>query len=247
MAINFADSCLINRMRYYIELSPDDESLLMELEKDEVSFRSRRRLNLSNYPTHLFIVKSGWLYSYTDLDEKRRQVLRIHYPGDVVGLTEIAMQEPFSEMRTVSDVVLCPFPKSRMDEIFIQSPRLTALIFSLGMLDQVVLLDRLKMMNRAHAANRVAHFFLEIKARLKVHTADPGNATFDMPLTQEVIGDAIGLTNVSISNAIRRLEADNLLSSERKTVTIHDEEKLKAMVDFQDRHFKIDTSWFPHK
>lgn len=239
------DSCLVNRMRYYMDTSVAEEALLRELEKDEISYKARTPLCFQKNPSHLFVVKSGWLYSYIDLDEKHRQVLRIHYPGDIVGLTDIAIQEPFGEMLTVTNVVLCPFPKNRLDRIFCESPRLTALIFSLGMLDQVVLLDRIKMMGRASAVNTVAHFLLEIHARLKIHSPEAVSAEFEMPLTQEVIGDAIGLSNVSVSNVMTQLQFEGFLSCNRKMIRFHDEEKLKQQIDFKDRYFKIDTSWFP--
>jgi CRP-like cAMP-binding protein len=240
-----SDSCLVNRMRYYLDISPAEEALLRELEKDEISYKARSQLSFTQAPNHLFVVKSGWLYSYIDLDEKHRQVLRIHYPGDIVGLTDIAIQEPFGEMMTVTNVDLCPFPKNRLDRIFTESPRLTALIFSLGMLDQVVLLDRIKMMGRASALNTVAHFLLEIHARLKIHSPEDVSAEFEMPLTQDVIGDAIGLTNVSVSNVMTQLQFDGFLAFNRKMIRFHDEEKLKQQIDFKDRYFKIDTSWFP--
>lgn len=249
MTRDLPDSCLLGRMSYYLDLADDDKQLLLDLEKDEVSFPARRypHFNTDTVTDNLFIVKSGWLYSFVDIDDKHRQVLRIHYPGDIVGLTDVAMRQAYGKILTVTDTVLCPFPKNRLDEIFTQSPRLTALIFSLGMLDQIILLDRLKMMGRSQAVNRVIHFLLEIMSRLKIHTDKQNFNEFYMPLTQEVIGDAIGLTNVSVSNAITQLEYEGAIRVKKKMILIHNPNELKARIDFQDRYFKIDTSWFPGK
>ncbi len=238
-------SCLIERMRHYTPLSAQDEALLLALEKDELSYRTRTRLKFSEKPSHLFVLKSGWLYRYEELDDKRRQVLRIHYPGDIVGLTDVAMKEAGGEMMTVTNVVLCPFPKHKLDDIFTNSPRLTALLFSLGVLNQVVLQDRIKVMGRSTAPYKVAHFLLEMHARLRIHSPDGMLNNFSMPLTQDVIGDAIGLTNVSVSNAMTQLAFEGYCTCQHREVVLHDVDKLKQLIDFKDRYFEIDTSWFP--
>lgn len=239
------ESCLVCRLGYYIDINERDERLLRELEKNEISVAAKTNLGAQDNIDNLFVVKSGWLYSYVDLEDASRQVLRIHYPGDLVGLSDIAMKESFGTVKTVTKAVLCPFPKKCLDDIFTQSPRLTALIFSLGMLEQVVLMDRLKIVGRMSAVDRVAHFLLEIHARLKIHAPKEVDAEFDLPLTQESIGDAIGLTNVSVSNALTQLEFEGYVSCNRRRVVFHDIEKLKEKTDFRDRYFKIDTDWFP--
>ena len=239
------DSCLVERMRYYIDIDGVNEALLRDLEKDEVSYKARVKLHLQEKNTNLYILKTGWLYRYTDLPDNRRQVLRVHFPGDIVGLTDVAMEETIGDTMTASDVVLCPFPKRSMDVIFRQSPRLTALIFSLGMLEEAILLDRITMIGRSSALRRVTNYILEIHSRLRTHTDDATFNSFEILLTQEVIADALGLTNVSVSNAFGQLELDGKIIRNRKVITIVDPEKLKKELDFKDRYFRIDTSWFP--
>jgi CRP-like cAMP-binding protein len=239
-------SCLVERLRYYIEISDENEQLLRELEKNEVSYKSRVKLHLQEQRSNLYILKSGWLYRYVDLPDDRRQVLRVHYPGDIVGLTDVAMEETLGDTLTATDVVLCPFPKKSLDTIFIESPRLTALIFSLGMLEEAILLDRITMIGRSSAINRVANYMLEIHSRQRTHTNNATFNIFDMPLTQEVIADALGLTNVTVSNAFTQLEQEGKIIRDRKKMTILEPDKLKKELDFKDRYFRIDTSWFPN-
>jgi CRP-like cAMP-binding protein len=241
------DSCLLERMRYYIDINKSDEALLLDLEKDKVSYKSRVKLHLQEQCSHLYIVKQGWLYRYVDVPENKRQVLRVHYPGDIVGLTDIAMEETLGHTLTASDVVLCPFAKKSLDVIFTQSPRLTALIFSLGMLEKAILMDRITMIGRSSAVNRVANYMLEIHSRLRTHTNDATFNSFELLLTQEVIADALGLTNVSVSNAFSQLESEGKITRNRKVMTLSDPDALKKELDFKDRYFRIDTSWFPSR
>lgn len=240
-----SDSCIVERMRHYIEIDEKNELLLRDLEKEEVSYKSRVKLHLQEQPSNLYVLKKGWLYRYVDLPDGKRQVLRVHYPGDIVGLTDVAMESTIGDTLTASDVVLCPFPKKNLDVIFTESPRLTALIFSLGMLEEAILLDRITMIARSSAVNRVANYILEIHSRLRTHTDDATFSSFELLLTQEVIADALGLTNVSVSNAFTQLEFEGKIIRNRKVVTLLDPDKLKQELHFKDRYFKIDTSWFP--
>ena len=57
-------SCLVSRLRYYLDISEDDEKLVLELEKQEVNYKARRTLNLQQQKNNLFILKRGWLYRY---------------------------------------------------------------------------------------------------------------------------------------------------------------------------------------
>ena len=239
-------SCLVERLRYYIDISEENERLLRELEKNEVSYKSRVKLHLQEQRSNLYILKSGWLYRYVDLPDDRRQVLRVHYPGDIVGLSDVAMENTIGDTMSATDVVLCPFPKKSLDQIFIKSPRLTALIFSLGMLEEAILFDRITMIARSSAINRVANYMLEIHARQRIHTNNLSFNYFDMPLTQEVIADALGLTNVTVSNAFTQLEEEQKIIRDRKKITILDPEALKKELNFKDRYFHIDTDWFPN-
>ena len=86
---------------------------------------------------------------------------------------------------------------------------------------------------------------LEIHTRLRLISHGQELKIFDKPLTQEVVADVLGLTNVTVSNAFAQLHDEGNMSYVRNTVTIHDPKKLKTELKFIDHHFHIDTSLFP--
>ncbi|MFZ5638519.1 MAG: Crp/Fnr family transcriptional regulator [Pseudomonadota bacterium] len=238
-------SCLIEKIGYHIPLSPADEALLARLEQDEESFRADSTVRGLGAPAdRLYVVRKGWFYAYTMLPDGGRQILHIHYPGDIVGLPDIAFVRTNAALAAAVDGTLCPFPKSALDEVFIRSPRLSALLFSIGMVEHAVLADRLRIVSRQGATSRVAHFLLEVVSRLRVTRRDLGTG-YDLPLSQSMIGDAVGLTNVHVSRALKRLEASGAIARQGRWIDLLDEPGLRSRVDFEDRHFRIDTSWFP--
>jgi DNA-binding transcriptional regulator LsrR (DeoR family) len=60
--------------------------------------------------------------------------------------------------------------------------------------------------------------------------------SFEMPITQELIGDALGLTTVHVNRTIRALREDKLIAVDGKLVTILDFEALSLLSDFENSY-----------
>ena len=239
-------SCLADKLSHYVDLSEGERTLLARFEEGEKSFPRQTDIRLTGQTSdRLYAVKSGWLYSYADFADGRRQIVKVHTPGDVVGFSDIAYDEATSSLRTCGPAVVCPFPKRYLTDVLGDSPRLAALMLTIALRDQVILIDTLKATGRMSARERVAYFLLDMLARLRV-LKGATLSTIDMPLSQTEIGDVVGLTNVYVSKTLGRLEEAGRIRREGSTVAIVEEDELAAMVDFRDRYATLDTSWFPH-
>lgn len=238
-------SCLIEKIGYHIPIGDADARLLARMEEETQNVRAKTVIRELGDPVErLYVVKSGWFYSYMYLPNGSRQILHVHYPGDIVGIPDIAFLRTSAALAAATDGVLCPFPKSALDEVFVRSPRLSALLFSIGMVEHAVLVDRIRIISRMRARERVIHFLLEVVSRLRVTRREMGGR-FDMPLSQEMIGDAIGLTNVYVSRSLKQMQAEGMIVRHGRGIDLVGEGAMKKAVDFEDRHFKIDTTWFP--
>ncbi len=241
-----SDSCLVAKLGHYIQLADNDRELLAELEKKTKEFNAGEHIRRGGDSfSDIYVVKSGWLYSFTIMPDGRRQVLQVYFPGDIVGMYDVPFEAATHDLESANEACLCPFPKSGLEPIFKTSPSLTALLFSIAMVDQAAQLDLRRTMGRMNARDRVAHFLLATKARLKITNPDMGDE-FDFQLTQTDIGDAIGLTNVSVSKALTELEQAGAARWGRRRLHILDEEKLNKFCGFTNRYEKIDVSWFPN-
>ncbi len=241
------DTCLLRKLSHFISLEESERNLIAGLEEEERAFkRGHVFWRQGQEADHLYVVRSGWLYGYSMLEDGRRLVLDIYLPGDVLGLRDIVFEYSVSAVAAIDDAVLCPFPKSAMDDVFVASPRLATLFYSLGMLENIVLVDRLKSIARLDARERMSFFFLQILHRLKV-TNPMIQSAFSLPMTQELIADALGLTAVHVNRTLRSLETDGLIRRSGHEIELLEIEKLLAISGFENRHYSIDTSWFPQR
>lgn len=238
-------SCLVARLSNYIEIDDQLESLLTNLEKNERWYDENTNIyHGGDEAKNLYVVKQGWFISYIDLPDGTRLVVSIHHPGDILGFEGVAYYDHAVSLKSCTTGCLCPFGKQDLDEIFTTAPRLTALLFSLAVRKQILAVDRLKAVSRMDARARLAYFLLNLACRLRLTNSTMTNE-FRLPLTQTEIGDAIGLTNVSVSRTFSTMEEAGLVKRTDAGIKLLDEAALINLCDFEDRHSKIDTSWFP--
>ena len=132
----------------------------------------------------------------------------------------------------LSDCVVAPVPFSRLLSLFDGQPRLAAAVFWSFACEAAIYAEHLIDVGRRSALERVAHFLLELLARLQViGLAD--ECSFRMPLTQELIGDALGLSVPHVNRTLRQLRNDDLVSIENHIVIVRDVEALSALADFE--------------
>jgi len=239
------NSCLVSKLSNYIDLSDVDHDLLATLEEEEKEYPAQTDIRGSGeIIEYLYVVKKGWLFSDMELPDGRRQIVQVHHAGDIIGMPDIALNHAALNLHSITDVVLCPFPKQHLDKIFTGSPRLIALLFTLSLRDQVIFTEKLRSIGRMSARERVAYFLLDIAHRLRMTNRDM-DSTFRLPMTQTEIGDATALTSVTISKTMMQLQLDKLIDRRDGNITLCDEDELALMCDYVDRYHDLDTSWFP--
>jgi CRP-like cAMP-binding protein len=85
---------------------------------------------------------------------------------------------------------------------------------------------------RRSALERVAHFLLELLTRVQaIGLAD--ERSYQMPLTQELIGDALGLSVPLVCRSLRQLCEDDLVAVQGQRVMIKDIEALGTLAYFE--------------
>lgn len=241
--MSFNGSCLADRLGHYVVLTDAERAALAALESEE---RQLRRgavvLEEGKGARELFIVRKGWLQSSVLLGNGGRQIMRISLPGDVLGLPALAFDEAPETVKALTDVVICPFDRDRVTDLIGSHPRLTALLLSLVMAERTALADRLASVGRTSARARIAWLLCDIFARLRI--SNPDHDAVHVPLTQEEIGDATGLTAVHVNRMMRGLADDGIIERQGNVVRLLAERRLLDEANFTNR-LEISTGWLP--
>jgi CRP/FNR family transcriptional regulator len=238
-------SCLAERLSHYLSLTDGEQEALDGIEEHERQCKKGTIIRREHdRARELFVVRAGWLQSHVVLGDGSRQIMRFYFPGDIIGLSSLALDHSPETIVTVSDAKIAPFDRQKLCDIFETHPRLAALIFTVTMAERVAISDRLASIGRTSARARVASILCEIFARNRVMLGRE-LSELQLPLTQEDLGDATGLTAVHVNRMMRGLVDDGLIVRSGNKVQLADEARLAEEANFIDRYARIDTSWLP--
>lgn len=180
----------------------------------------------------LAVLIEGTAIRYRVLHDGRRQVLNIVLPGDFIGFPGCFFDSALYSITALSESVVSLVPFERMFRLFEAQPRLAAIIFWSFSCEAAMSAEHLIDVGRRSALERVAHLLLELLTRLQaIGLAD--DLSYVLPLTQELIGDALSLSLPRVNHALRQLRESGLIALERRSVTIKNLEELTALADFK--------------
>jgi CRP-like cAMP-binding protein len=227
---------LTRKLSRLVTLAPNEIGILDDLQSTTRIIRRNREIITEGrkYDT-LFILIDGVSIRCRILHDGRRQILNVALPGDFIGFPGAFSERALYSITALSDCTVSPIPFSQLLNLFDSEPRLAAAIFWSFACEAAMYAEHLIDVGRRSALERVAHFLLELLTRLQViGLAD--ERSFRMPLTQELIGDALGLSVPHVNRTLRQLRDDELVSIQEHIVIINDVEALSALADF-DRSY----------
>jgi CRP-like cAMP-binding protein len=175
-----------------------------------------------------YTINSGWAYRFHELPKSRRQILRILIPGDPIYLSSISTPTaPVRHgIRAITNVVLCAFDSNQMNAILFDSEEQRARLASEVAAQFNELDRRLTDIGQRRAIARVASFLLDLKSRLCAR-GFVLNDGFELPVRQELIADALGLTQVHVNRTLAELRRLEYIRFERGRMEILDNKGLQ--------------------
>jgi CRP-like cAMP-binding protein len=229
-------SPLTRKLAQLVRLAPDEIIILEDLQSVTRTIRrSREVLTQGQKYDVLFVLIDGIAIRYRILHDGRRQVLNIALPGDFIGFPSTFFEKALYSVTALTQSVVAPIPFRTLLGLFDRRPRLAAAIFWSFACEAAMYAEHLIDVGRRSALERVSHFLLELVTRLKIiGLAD--QRSFRMPLTQELIADALGLSVPHVNRTLRQLRDDELVSIEGSIVVIKDAKALSALADFDNSY-----------
>ena len=245
-----ATTALLRRFNHRVPLTPDELPIVSNLGWDIRQFRRRQTVFAEGTRSQsVFFVVEGFLIRYRILRDGQRQIVDLAIPGDFTGVPSCFYHDALFTVKALTNATVAVVPLERIVGLFKTQPPLAAKIFWAFSCEMAVVAEHLVAVGRRSAEERIAHFLLELLTRLqKVGLAEERG--FDLPLSQDVISDALGLSLAYVNRVLRRLSDDGLLSIKDQKVTITDIEELSALADFEHTYLKplpmsqfADASW----
>lgn len=230
--LSILDSPFARKLTAFVHLSQDDLSVLSDVYRRRRSFAAGRdMIHQGQVDQTAYIVASGWACSYKLLPGGTRQIVDFQIPGDFLGLRSVLFRTADHNVEPITRVQASEVKAQDLLAAFTQTPRLATAVLWAASRDEAMVVEHLVGLGRRNASERMAHFLLELGARLKlVGLAD--RKGFSCPLSQYQLADALGLSAVHVNRVLRELREEGLLTFQ------------KGKVQFQNYEALVDLSGF---
>jgi CRP-like cAMP-binding protein len=174
----------------------------------------------------IYNLVSGWIFLYTLMEDGRRQILHFALPGAVLGFHPAKGVMPTFSAQALTDATVCVLPHSALAPLAKEHPEFVLRLAWLIARDRALAFGHLSSVGRHSARERVAHLLLELFVRYGARW--PGHQITEMhlPLTQEHVGDATGMTFIHVNRVLHDLREEGIVEFRYRRLRILDPDRL---------------------
>jgi CRP-like cAMP-binding protein len=211
-------------------VTPQERAALEALELDVLHLRRRAEIQAEHDPANaLYVLKEGCVKASVGLDGGGRQIIGLHFPGDLLGARGLGHAKSVCALHAASDVTVAMIDRTALAALFAAHPRLGFLLYISAQHDAVGLMQRLCSLGQTSARARVAALLVSTCERLRLPVENGGAVRVPFPFTQLELGQMAGLSAVHINRVVKSFVGEGLLSWRRDVVTVWDMPRLREI------------------
>src|ERR1700759_1522190 len=229
-------AALIKRLRTYDAISEEDVETIRALPIAVKDYPTERPVVRDGQrPTECCLIIEGFCIRSKTLSDGKRQILSIHIPGEIPDLMSLFLHVMDHDLSTLTASTLGLISHEKLRQLHRRRPAVAEMFWRDTLIDSAMFREWIVNVGQRPAPARLAHGMIELGERHRVIGRLDGNS-FEMPLTQEEIGEALGITGVHVNRVIRQLREDGIVELQRGRVTVLDEHKFQELAEFDNRY-----------
>jgi CRP-like cAMP-binding protein len=230
---------MLRKLRLWMPLDDEDAQAVLALP------HNLRRVGAQQYivrdgekPIHSCLLLSGFAYRHKVTGEGGRQIMSIHMKGDVVDLQNSLLRRSDHNVQALTDIEVAFIPVEAVRDLAFARPMVGKAMWYETLVDASIFREWTLNVGRRSATARTAHLLCEFALRLEA--AGLGDQTgYELPMTQEQLADALGLTSVHVNRTLKALEADGLIERKQRSVKIGNWQNLSTVGDFDSNYLHL--------
>ena len=234
-----AHTVLVKKLQEHSRLSNEDIAALATLpEQLQTLGPNQDIVRQGDRPSVSVVVLKGMVARYHALPDGDRQYLSFHIAGDMPDAQTLFIDVLDHAVCAIDEVRIALIPHRAITTLFKKRPEVGAAIWRETLIDAAIFREAITNNSSRPPLVRLTHFLCEqyYRARAGGH-AKPGSCP--LPLTQTQIGEALGLSLISVNRALQRLRRTGAMDLKDGTLHVRDWRRTSELGQFNPSYLHL--------
>lgn len=233
-------SPLVKKLQLWGSLSDEEQHAVLALPHEVNELSSGKHIaRAGEKPSHISVLLEGFSFRYNRLADGSRSISSVQMKGDIVDLQNALLGTSDHNVQTLTRCKVAIIPREEIVRLAFALPNVGMALWYDTLVDAAIFREWIANVGRRDSSARLAHLLCEFGLRLE--TAGLGNrASYELPMTQEHLADATGLTQVHVNRTLKTLEEGGLIARTKKSVSIADWKRLALECGFNGKYLHLE-------
>jgi CRP-like cAMP-binding protein len=230
---SLAEHPFVARLSRLMKLSAADlRNLELIVESERLVKKRQDLVVVGDEYRNLCFVRDGYAIRYKLLRNGKRQILNVILPGDVIGFPVSFFDRSIYSVVALSDLTYNVCSLDSYARLCYEQPQFGLALSWLAAYEAAIYAEHIVDLGRRTPLERLAHFLLEIHGRL-LAVGRAERTSFNLPFSQEVMADVLGLSVPHLNRVMQQLRAEQLITSRSRRVELNDMATLQTLAHYQ--------------
>ena len=191
-------------------------------------------------PASCALLVEGFAFRHKTTSGGGRQIMALCIPGDAVDLLNIFLDVSDHAVQMLTSGTVADLSRPHLQGLALTHPTVGGALIRATLIDASILREWVVNVGRRNARERIAHILCEFAVRLE----DRGLArrgSFELPMTQEQLADATGLTPAHVNRILKVLEREGLIKRQRRHIEFTNWRALQSVGDFTRQYLHLSS------
>jgi CRP-like cAMP-binding protein len=232
-------SPLVKKLQLWAPLEAHEQAAVLALpHRVEEVLPNRYLVREGEQPSHSCLLITGFAIRHKILLDGSRSISAVHMRGDMVDLQNSLLGTADHSVQALTRATVAFVAREEIQRIAFAFPRVGMAMWYDTLVDASIFREWIANVARRSAGPRLAHLLCEFGRRLEaIGLGD--RTSFELPMTQEQLADATGLTAVHVNRTLMEMEARGLIARAKKFVAIGDWNGIEDEAGFDDTYLHI--------
>lgn len=230
---------MLAKLRMWRNFDADEEAAVLALPHTLVAIEAGKYIvREGDLPKHSCLVVSGFAYRSKIADDGGRSIVAVHMRGDLVDLQNSLLRIADHNVQALTQAEIAFIPRDAIQALAFAFPKVGMAMWYDTLVDGSIFREWLLNVGRRNAGARVAHLLCEFALRLEAAGLGEHDR-YELPMTQEQLADAVGLTPVHVNRTLKDLESRGLITRTLRNVAIADWARLERAAGFNSTYLHL--------